>query len=315
MTPETQNRERPLVTICMPVYEGATWIRSAIESCLGQTQPQFELLVVDNASRDETVSIARSFDDPRVRVLVNPSNVGMMPNHNRAVTLARGEFIKFLHADDLLSPNCLEEMLRVARRDERIGMVFSRRRVKLPDELDLHARAWLRDFGDLHSRFEDLREVNDGPALLEQWLDRGFGENWIGEPSAVLVRASCFERLGGFNPHIRVLADVDMWARIMSAYQIGFIDQELCTFLHHQQSATARSMAAERQWLDRLWIIESLLRLEQSALTRSRLRTMRRTELRWAVRSLLRRGGERRRRTGELSAYVATRLRGAPADQ
>jgi glycosyltransferase involved in cell wall biosynthesis len=310
MTLEAQDREAPLVTICLPVYRGAKWIASAIESCLEQTETRFELLVVDNASEDETVSVARSFGDPRIRVVVNPSNLGMMPNHNRAVELARGEFVKFLHADDLLAPSCLQEMLRVARRDEQVGLVFSRRRVVLADERDPHARAWLRDFGELHSRFADLQEVNDGQALLEQWLERGFGENWIGEPSAVLVRASCFERLGGFNPHIRVLADVDLWARIMSAYRIGFVDQELCTFLHHQQSATAQSIGAERQWLDRLWISDGLLRGEQDARRRARLRTMRRAELRGAARLLLRRGEGRRRRLGELATYAAARLRG-----
>jgi glycosyltransferase involved in cell wall biosynthesis len=312
MTSETQESEDPLVTICLPVYRGAEWIGNAIESCLGQTETRFELLVVDNDSDDETVSIARSFDDPRIRVVVNSSNLGMMPNHNRAAALARGEFVKFLHADDLLGPSCLEEMLRIGRRDERIGLVFSRRRVVLADELDPQAGAWLRDFGELHSRFDGLQEINGGHVLLEQWLERGFGENWIGEPSAVLVRASCFERLGGFNPHIRVLADVDLWARIMSAYRIGFVDRELCTFLHHQQSATARSIAAERQWLDRLWICDGLLRTEQDAGTRAKLRKMRRAELRGALRSLLLRGGDRGRRASELLTYVAGRLRRAP---
>ena len=311
MAAEPERSDEPLVTICMPVYGGARWIRDAIDSCLRQTEGRFELLVVDNASSDETVSIARSFDDERIRVHVNASNIGMVPNHNRAVDLARGRFVKFLHADDLLAPNCLEEMLRVIQLDERIGMVFSRRAVVVAEEDDPDARAWLGEFKELHSRFDDLREVNDGHALLEQWLERGFGDNWIGEPSAVLVRASCFQRVGGFNPHIRVLADVDMWARIMSVYQVGFVDEELCTFLHHQQSATAHLIAAERQWLDRLWIVDGLLRLEHQPRTRSALRAMRRAELRRAARSLLRRRRELGRRVSDLSRFVAARRRGA----
>jgi hypothetical protein len=88
--------------------------------------------------------------------------------------------------------------------------------------------------------------------------------------------------------------------------------RELCTFLHHQQSATARSIAAERQWLDRLWICDGLLRTEQDAGTRAKLRKMRRAELRGALRSLFLRGGDRGRRASELLTYVAGRLRRAP---
>ncbi len=303
----------PVVTICLPVYRGAEWIARAIDSCLQQTYEQFELLIVDNASPDETASIARSFHDARVRLIVNSSNIGMSPNHNRAIHLARGRFIKFLHADDVLKPNCLEEMLNVIQQDDRIGLVFSRREVLLADESDVNARIWFEQFRDLHLKFDDLGEVNNGRALLDQWMQHGFGENWIGEPSAVLVRARCFEELGGFNPQIRMLSDVDMWARIMSVYDVGFVDEELCSYLHHQQSATAHSVDNERHWLDRLWITESLLQFEHNTRRYPQLRTMRRAELRHATRSLLGEPITLGRRSKEFLKYFAVRLRGHDA--
>jgi WS/DGAT/MGAT family acyltransferase len=115
--------ERPLVSMCVPAFNAARWIREALESALGQTYDRFELLVADNASTDETVEIARSFDDPRVRVETRTTTIGPVQNHNRAIRLSRGAFVKFLHADDLLRPTCLEEMVELALEDDRIGLV------------------------------------------------------------------------------------------------------------------------------------------------------------------------------------------------
>ena len=300
----------PLVTVCLPVYRGAEWIARAIESCLAQTFKEFELLIVDNASPDETAAIARSYDDDRIRVVVNETNVGMLPNHNRAIRLARGTFIKFLHADDVLRRDCLQEMLSVMQKNDRIGLVFSRRKIQLADEASDAARSWQEQYGNLHHRFAGLKEINDGRELLRQWIGGGSHDNWIGEPSVVLVRSSCFARVGGFNANIAQLPDLEMWLRIMSVYDVGFVDKELATYLHHDNSATAQAIRTNSHWLDRLYVLESLLRFPQNRRDYPELRVMRRAELRSVLKALARENAHRRRRAGEFLRYVGARRKG-----
>src|SRR5207247_994666 len=83
------------------------WIAGALESAVGQTYEELEIVVADNASTDATVELARAVGDPRIRVESTPQTIGAVANHNRAIRLSHGAFVKFLHADDLLLPPCL----------------------------------------------------------------------------------------------------------------------------------------------------------------------------------------------------------------
>ena len=94
----------PVVSLGMPVFNGERYLATAIESVLGQTFDDFELLLCDNASTDATGDICRSFAgaDPRVRYIRNPENLGAHPNFNRAFELATGRFFKWASHDDAL---------------------------------------------------------------------------------------------------------------------------------------------------------------------------------------------------------------------
>ena len=88
----------PLVSICVPTYRGAPWLAACLDSALAQTLSEFEVLVVDDESDDDTVAIAEDYAarDARVVLHRNPARLGLAPNWNRSVELARGTFIKFL---------------------------------------------------------------------------------------------------------------------------------------------------------------------------------------------------------------------------
>lgn len=112
MSPATEDYQ-PKVSVVVTAYNREKYIAHAIESVLAQTFTDFELIVVDDCSRDNTAAIARSYEsDPRVRVYVNGSNLGQFPNRNRAATYARGEFLKPHDSDDILYPHCLEVMTK-----------------------------------------------------------------------------------------------------------------------------------------------------------------------------------------------------------
>jgi glycosyltransferase involved in cell wall biosynthesis len=297
---------RPPVSICVPAYNAERWLAEALESALRQTYSDFELVLADNASTDSTVEIAGSFADPRIRVETTQQTIGAVANHNRAVRLARGELVKFLHADDLLLPECLDEMVALANEDEQIGFVFAPRDVVVEEGSD---RGWAELYGRPHEHFGRLERTSEGRRLFRDLLEAGFEENWIGEPSATLIRRAALERVGLFNERLHQTADLELWARIAYEHRIGFVDRTCSVYRHHAQSGTVRNAITHRDWFDPVWLLEGLLQLPAlDPADRHRLTQLRRAALRRALRSQVARV-VRRQWTPELGAYVAFRAR------
>lgn len=252
---------RPRVSIAVPVFNAAASIRAALDSALGQTCEDLEIVVCDNASTDGTAEIVREYSDPRIRLHVNAENLGYQRNNNLSIIRTQGEFVKFLHADDLLFPRCVERMLEPFASSERIGLVFSRRRVDIPSESEPTLLAWRKEHAVPHTRFPELTELNDGRRLLGDYLRAGLTENWVGEPVAVMMRRAALERLGLFHSRMQVFDDVEMWARTMAIYDIGFIDEELAAYRYAPGNLTHALKPKRRDWLEYLWLLEGLARV------------------------------------------------------
>src|SRR4051794_32697132 len=94
----------PVVSVCIRVFNGQDYVGVCIDYALGQTFPDFELLVVDNCSDDRTPEIVRSYHDQRIRYIRNDRNLGMGGNFNRCLELARGKYIVIIPHDDLILP-------------------------------------------------------------------------------------------------------------------------------------------------------------------------------------------------------------------
>lgn len=254
----------PLVSVCVPAYNGARWLRECIESAIAQTYRNLEILIVDDVSKDDTVEVARSFADERVRVVVNPFNRGLVGNWNECVRLARGEFVKFLFQDDVLYPTCVERMVEMFRQHPRLGLVFSPRDVIVESDVDAEfGRMWLEYSGTLHTRYRVAPGVNDGRELFAQHVRQKFLHCCVGEPTTVLIRKECFERVGLFNPLVRQTCDIEMWLRIMYFYDIGFIEEKLSAFRFHAGSASSENIKNLNYLFDLIWTLEGLLSYEE----------------------------------------------------
>lgn len=117
---------QPKISIAIPVFNGAAYIESCIDSILDQTFTDFELLVVDNASTDDTVARVSAYveRDSRVRLIRNPKNVGAAENYNIGFRNTHGEFVKWSACDDRISPNFLQDCLEVLEADRGIALAF-----------------------------------------------------------------------------------------------------------------------------------------------------------------------------------------------
>jgi glycosyltransferase involved in cell wall biosynthesis len=304
----------PSISICIPVRNGAQWLDATIDSALAQTREDFEILVVENASTDGTGDLVRrrSTEDSRIRLERFDRVVSAPANHNWAIRLARGALVKFLHQDDVLYPACLERMAAIFEAHPQVGFVFARRHILLEDPDDLEALEWARRYGTLDEGFTALGEVNRGKELLAQYLPT-FGDsqyqNWIGEPSAVMVRRECFERVGAFSERLRQSWDLELWLRIFAVFDVGFVAEPLGAFRYHPRSLTTTNARIRADWLDLLWLYEGLLSEAALEPSHGMIRGFRRRQARRVLRrqlGRLRRGDLDLR---PLGAYVAHRVR------
>ncbi len=214
------------MSICIPVFNSEGFVSASVQSALEQDYPNLEVVVTDDSSQDGTVEVLQDRFGDSIRLQRNEVRKGPARTAMATVSSSRGSLIKFLHHDDRLAPDCVSKMVAALGSHDSAGMVFSRRRVEA--EFDTPAaRAWIAKYGELHRGFSSLEALNHGVGLLREIFDGGI-ENWIGEPSCVMVRRVCLERLGGSNPHIYMLPDLELWMRIMTSYDVAFIDEELC---------------------------------------------------------------------------------------
>jgi glycosyltransferase involved in cell wall biosynthesis len=225
------------VTIAIPAYNAAAFIEQAVESAQAQSFSQIEILVIDNNSDDTTAQrvgrLAQA--DDRVRLVRNPENVGMTANFNRCLELAAGDYVKFLSADDLLAPRCVEKMLAALRARPEVSLVAS-------------ARRQIGDRGESLgvARFSARDETVPGRRAIAQCF---FGGNSIGEPTAAMFRKDQAAR--GFAPSYNQAMDLEMWFHLLEKGDLAFIAEPLCAVRRHRQQQTARNLSAGRVAIDK----------------------------------------------------------------
>lgn len=236
------------VSVCVPIYNGALYIRDAIESIFNQTVIPQEIIVSDSGSSDGTVNIIRDHAQRTgIKLIILPTKTpGMAANWNSTVRAASGKYIKFLFQDDLLHPYCLEEMLKVAECNERIGLVFSQRKLLIEPSAEGDAFTnWLLRYRDLSAALGELEISQPGSSLLRSQDLLREPLNKIGEPTAVLIRTNVLHEVGLFNEKMRQLVDMEMWVRIMAVSDVGYIPKPLVSLRVHLRRASNRHAAQE----------------------------------------------------------------------
>lgn len=215
---------QPKISICIPTYNYAHFIADAIESVLSQTVSDYELLVIDNCSTDNTEEVVLGYlqEGRNVKYIRNEKNLGLVCNLNRCIELASGTYIKILCSDDLLEATCLEKMVQVLEANPKVSLVASAR--QLVDRS-------LNNLGQL--AYSDRPELLPGIDAIRKCL---FVGNLIGEPTAVLFRKK--DAIAGFDPKYRQLVDLEMWFRLLEQGDFAFIPEALCLIRQHEEQGT-----------------------------------------------------------------------------
>jgi glycosyltransferase involved in cell wall biosynthesis len=216
----------PTVSVCMPTYNQAKYLPEAIESVLRQTFLDFELLIIDDRSTDNSADIIQSYSrrDQRIRFLVNEHNIGMVNNWNRCIEEASGEYIKFLFGDDVLaSPAALARMVSVLESNDRIVLVASARNL-----IDHQSRV-----KNVISEYVGRSPCDGKQVIMDCLLDQ---QNRVGEPSVVLFRKR--QAMRGFDRRYRQIVDLEMWFHVLEQGMFAYIHDPLCSFRHHDTQQT-----------------------------------------------------------------------------
>lgn len=215
----------PAVTVCIPTYNYGHYLGGTIASVLDQTFEDFELLIADDVSTDNTDEVVKPFlGDPRVEYLPNDVNSGMFDNFNRCIERARGRYIKFLMADDWLAPDFLERMVEL---------------------LDAHPDVNLATTGgwqiDVDGRVfaDEIPGLGSGPrvAAVDVVAASARGANSVGMPTCTLLRTKALREAGGFDAEYQPAADIHLWFKMLAVSDLCFLPVRL-TFLRIHESHT-----------------------------------------------------------------------------
>ncbi len=223
----------PRVSVVIPVYNAGVFLREAMASILEQTFADFELLVIDDASTDSSVEVARSFGDSRIRIIVNDTNRGQAAAQNVGLRQARGEYIAILGHDDIAFPDRLRQQVAFLDENPDIALVGTAILTLMPN-------------GALN-----FVSVPTDP-IANRW--HLLYENPIAAP-AVLLRRSILESVGYFDESIRFGEDLDLWGRIAQSWKIAQLDVALTKYRVHSRSLT-RTMGEQRT----VWQIDLIKR-------------------------------------------------------
>lgn len=250
MTPkgkgELSNLEN-LVTVCIPVYNGAKTIEETVKSVIAQTYKNIEILIIDNCSVDNTVQLVKQIDDKRIVFYQNETNIGMAGNWNECLKKARGEFVHFLCADDIITPDCIEKKVRMITSDENICMVTG-----ATDIINENGKVIMKRS---HSK-KDM--ITDGTALAKKSLHSG---NLYGEPSNVMFRRSLTEKAGLFADNLSYTTDWEYWVRLSVFGKVGFLSEALTKYRVSCSNVTSQ-MNIKKILEDDDRMMENLLKYE-----------------------------------------------------
>ncbi len=210
----------PKVSVIIPAYNAMTYLPETLESVLQQTFTDFEVIIVNDGSSDKIVQWADSLIDERVK-LISQSNQGVSTARNTAINEARGEYIAFLDADDLWQPTKLEKQVQFLDNNSPVGLVATW--MILTDE-----------HGNPGAEVKiDFKQGNITKELIEISL--------IPCGSIPMVRRSCFESAGLFDPTLRFGEDWEMWTRIAIDYDFGLIKESLVYYRQHAKNSSKNS--------------------------------------------------------------------------
>lgn len=213
------SKAAPKVTVLMPVYNAAAFLPDAVESILGQSLTDFEFLIVEDGSTDASFELLQNYRDPRIRLVPNGANLGLIASLNRGLDLARGEYVARMDADDISLPERLERQ---------VSFLDAHREVAL-------CGSWVDAFEGADST---LWAVPSTDAEIKANL---LFESVVYHPTVMMRRTLVADPSLRYDPAYPHAEDYEFWCRLASSCQFANITAVLLRYRLHQESVSQRN--------------------------------------------------------------------------
>lgn len=231
MTDSRFKNTTPLVSIVIPTYNGEKFLKQAIDSVYKQTLQNFELIITDDVSEDDTQKIVSRYQkDSRLSFYQNKSRLGIGGNWNHGIKQSKGKYIKILCQDDVLMENYLEETTRVLEEFDSVSLATS-----FEEFFGEFER--VKDRSNLPLINRDAKPANKTEGKRAQQTILKYG-NWIGGPTSTIFRAEDLRNIGFFNESLYCSLDWEYWLRLLAVGDLFVVPKPLHkTRLHGSQES------------------------------------------------------------------------------
>lgn len=199
-----------LVSVCIPVYNGADYIKETIERVLAQDYDNMEIIISDNASTDDTVKVIEEIKDDRIKLYRNESNLGMIPNWNKLISLATGEYFIIICADDYIFPGAIKAKAEILDNNPDVSIVFSSSYVMNSKGKKL-----------LYRRPYKKSQKLEGSAVQKELFIK---RNFFAEPPNNMMRKSAMSQIGEYDLNLWYTVDWDYYIRLLGTGNAYYID-------------------------------------------------------------------------------------------
>lgn len=235
----------PGISVILSVYNGGQYLVESVESVLQQSYKNFEFIIVDDDSTDQSHSYLQSLKDSRVKLLRNDVNKGLFANLNELIAQCNAPIIKLWSQDDIMNETCLEEMVTFHQKHPEVGLCYCDR--ELIDE---------------HGELLAYDKADDTPALLSPQLHARIAfycGSIAGNIANTSISSKALKETGGFNEAMTISADFDMWVRLAKNFYTGHVKKKLIRLRHHSGQLSRKPQHFIRRPIEDMQVFKYLL--------------------------------------------------------
>lgn len=214
-----------MISIVTASYNYEQYISETIQSVLNQTYSDWEMIIVDDCSSDNSVEVIKSFNDKRIKLFVNEKNLGLKGTVKRGIKEAKGDWVVFLESDDKIMPDYLEKKIQIAKKYHDVNLIFN----------DCEFFGDEKKVTDFNNALKKTRRVNSERKYPAKMFWKFYQSNKIFTFSTVMAKREELLKLD-FNPKLDYLLDWHLWIQMADYGKFYYINEKLTYWRLHKES-------------------------------------------------------------------------------
>ncbi|MDZ7587408.1 MAG: glycosyltransferase family 2 protein [Patescibacteria group bacterium] len=220
--------KNPKITVLMPVHNGERYLRKAIYSVLNQSFKDFEFLIINDVSTDNSKKIILSYDDKRIRYIENKKNLGLTKSLNNGLKITKGEYIARQDADDVSAPERLEKQLRFLDTYPDYAVVGSFTKI-----IDEKSKVICQLERPIY--FPEIKRA----LMIDNCITHG----------SVMIRKKCLLKIGFYDEEMKRSQDYELWLRLSEKYKLATLSEYLYSWRRHKENIEAKFLSEQKMYV------------------------------------------------------------------